>query len=77
MSIMATTFFSPVFAASYYYKSEFYDAASDHFHLNNSQKFFWLPAQCLSTFYSLRINAIFLVNARKSLKFNRFSQYRI
>ena len=83
MSIMATMFVKLVyFQCSVYWSKRFFccfcnivtlrKRKSEHFHSNEGQKSFQLPAQCATTLHSLRIAAILLVNARKSLKFHCF-----
>ena len=44
------------------------EKASINFRLNESQKVFFLHAQCAIALYSLKIVATLLVNARKPLK---------
>ena len=45
---------------------------SMNFRLNESQKAFWLLAQCAKALYSLKIVAILLANVRKPLNLHCF-----
>ena len=51
---------------------KFAKAKKQNLHLNESQKFFGFPMQCATALCSLKIVAILLVNARKTLKFYPF-----